>query len=61
MNPGWRFLANKYGLTSKEADSLILRPDVQEAVEAWREVNGFPHPQSPLVRGFLLDALKGAS
>jgi hypothetical protein len=61
-NPeGARWLAKKYGLTTKEADTLASHPEqrrIVNRIERWREEHGFPAPDSSLVRGKLLDLLR---
>lgn len=57
---GARRLAKQYGLDNKDALYLAARPDIQELVFRFREENGWPACTSPLVRGFLLDALKNS-
>lgn len=58
---GVRFYASKYGLTNDEAQRLINHPNREQivrATEQWREEHGFPAPNSPLSRGYLLDRMK---
>lgn len=58
---GVRFYATKYGLTHDEAQRLINHPNREQivrATEQWREEHGFPAPNSPLARGYLLDRMR---
>lgn len=58
---GVRFYAGKYGLTHDEAQRLLNHPNREQivrATEQWREEHGYPAPNSPLARGYLLDRLR---
>lgn len=50
------------GLTSSEAEALVLHPQYQyliERHEAWRATYGFPAKDSPIARGHLNDLVAG--
>ena len=50
------------GLTSSEAEALVLHPRYQyliERHEAWRATHGFPAKDSPIARGHLNDMVSG--
>lgn len=46
-----------YGLTAEEARRVEARPEVLQALDAWRVQNGLPATASPLTRGKLLELL----
>ena len=57
-----KFLARKYGLSAAEVQRLVDHPQretIVTIVERFRDANGFPAPDSPLVRGLLLDMVNG--
>lgn len=59
-----RWFSKKYGLTAEQARKFIANPNrarIERSLESWRERNGFPAPNSPLVRGKLIEdaGLKG--
>jgi hypothetical protein len=56
------FVARKYGLTLAEATALVAREDrdaIERALEVFRASHGWPAPDAPLSRGFLLGLMKG--
>jgi hypothetical protein len=53
-----RFYRRRYGVSETYAIMLCGRQDLVERVEDWRDANGLPAPDSPLVRGYLLDLLE---
>lgn len=55
-NPGARFLGKKYGIPMTDAEKL--REEDVPAIEQWRDANGLPHPQSPLVHGVVQEKLR---
>lgn len=55
-------LGGWYNLTADESRQLSAHPlkkQILESLESWREDNGSPDRSSPLVRGMLLDMLRG--
>jgi hypothetical protein len=59
MSPEMRFYIRKYGLTVDEARQLTTldHQEITRRVDAWRESQGGLPPQSPLVRGYLLQCI----
>lgn len=59
---GRRDLGEWYNLTADESRRLSAHPlkkQILESLESWREDNGSADRSSPLVRGMLLDMLRG--
>lgn len=61
-----RWFVRKYGLSTAEAAELVALPqttqvEVEEALESWRSLRGYPLHGSPLVRGKLLSLMRKES
>lgn len=55
-----RWTMRRYGLTVVEAQCFEAIEGAANRVELWREQNGLPAPDSPLVRGEVLEELRRA-
>lgn len=55
--PGARFIQRKYALTMGEAEQVARDPELAADIETFRMSCGLPHPQSPIVQGFILQRL----
>lgn len=59
-----RHYAKRYGLTANEAEAYARLAgagleEIESALEDWRRDHGYPAMTSPLVRGMVLDIIKG--